>query len=107
MEKRKVPDLSNATPSFLIDEIGKIRDQNKENKFYEGIYRKALDARLAKDQLIVEGDAFIGNFSTSVTERLDLDAVRSILTPEQLKQCTAASDIVTLRIAKKEVPGAV
>jgi hypothetical protein len=44
--KFKMPDLSNATPTGLVDMLGDVREQIKDLQKLEGIYKDALSARL-------------------------------------------------------------
>lgn len=48
--KFEMPKLDNATPSFLIDELGKVREQIKHLEKYEGIYKEALMGRIRKEE---------------------------------------------------------
>lgn len=48
--KFEMPKLDNATPSFLIDELGKVREQIKHLEKYEGIYKEALQGRIRKEE---------------------------------------------------------
>jgi hypothetical protein len=43
-----VPNFGNATPLFLTDELGKIKNRLKALKKYEGLYTAALLAKLPK-----------------------------------------------------------
>lgn len=44
-KKRELPNLGNATQEFLIDEIAKLRDEQKDLKWLEGVYAEAVKAR--------------------------------------------------------------
>lgn len=44
--KFKVPNLANATPEGLVDMLGEVREQMKDLKKLEGIYKEALEARM-------------------------------------------------------------
>lgn len=75
----KLPNLQNATPAFIIDEIGLIRLKQKILKKLEGVHKEALNAKLPEDYEF--GDNIPGekNFSgkkTIVTqERKDANAM--------------------------------
>ena len=57
--KQKMPDLSNATPTFLADELGGVREQIKKFKKLEGYYKEAMLARLEQGQTTVEGEKYL------------------------------------------------
>ena len=44
-DENKLPNLSNATPEFLVDEIGDVRQQIKELEKKKGFYQEALLGR--------------------------------------------------------------
>lgn len=44
-KKREMPNLSNATQEFLIDEIARLRDEQKDLEWLEGVYKEAVKAR--------------------------------------------------------------
>lgn len=77
---RTIPDLSNATSSFLIDEIGRMRAEAARLKFLDGVYKQALEARITEKQAagseFIRGEFFIGDYKEMTTERIDSDAVR-------------------------------
>jgi hypothetical protein len=76
-----IPNLENATPSFLVDEIAKLRLEANRIKFLDGIYKNALRARASEQQLNgneqIEGTEFIGSYENVTQERIDSDAVRA------------------------------
>jgi len=89
----KIPDLSNATPGFLIDEIGKLREEQKRIKFLEGFYKQALEARASKAQLngteFIQGEKYIGDRSFQAQKRINSELVVEELKnePERLARC--------------------
>jgi hypothetical protein len=89
---KSVPNLENATPEFLIDEIGRMRVEAARLKFLDGIYKQALEARCTKEQLsgttFITGERFLGDYVTKTSERIDTDAVREHFKddPETLKR---------------------
>lgn len=48
----ELPNLANATPEFLTQELGKVKSRIKNLEKYEGVFEQALVARLKK----VSGD---------------------------------------------------
>lgn len=79
-EAKNVPDLSNATPTFLLDEIGRIRVESNRLKFLEGVFKDALRSRISTQQLEgvepIVGDQFVGYYESMVQRRIDTDRVR-------------------------------
>jgi hypothetical protein len=104
--KYPIPNLENMTPAGLIDLIALQREVQKEAKFYEGLYRQRLDATRDPNQPSIEGDRFLGNFTTSQSERIDVEAVRQAFSRQELieRGFLKVSDIVTLRTVPRELP---
>lgn len=100
---RELPNLENATPSFLIDSIAEQREIQKDAKFLEGVYREALTSRLAEGQTAIEGDKYVGNLSTSDVERIDTEAVRQAFSREELitLKFLKVSQVTTLKTLPK------
>jgi hypothetical protein len=77
---KTVPNLENATPSFLIDEIGRMRVEAARLQFLDGIYKSALKARVTDLQLnggsFIKGEKFVGDYEQKTQERVDTAAVR-------------------------------
>lgn len=77
---RTVPDLANATPGFLLDEIATMRIEMARLKFLDGVYKQALDARLTPDQLEgkepILGEKYKGQYRHTKQERIDADGAR-------------------------------
>jgi hypothetical protein len=98
--------MDNITPGGLIDMIAAYRDMQKEAKFYEGIYRQRLDATRDPNQASIEGEKFLGNFSSSQSERIDTEAVRQAFSRQELidRGFLKVMDIVTLRTVPREQP---
>lgn len=89
----RIPDLSNATPSFLVDELGSLREQIKDMQKYEGILKERLKAEYENDaKYKAEGSIKGTTFSVKATEvvqvRLDGDRIREEMGDEW---CTAHS----------------
>lgn len=89
---KTVPNLENATPGYLVDEIAKMRVQASRLKFLDGIYKNALQARINEQQLegkeVITGEQFIGSFKQMTQERIDTEVVRAFFKndPETLKR---------------------
>lgn len=58
----RIPDLSNATIPFLVDELGLVRMRAKVLKILEGIYKEAFNAQRSEGQYKgltqLSGDSF-------------------------------------------------
>lgn len=89
---KSIPNLENATPGFLVDEIGRIRVETARLKFLDGVYKQALEARLSPEELsgdkLIEGTNYLGSRSKRVQERINTDAVKAHFEndPEGLKK---------------------
>src|SRR4051812_23850724 len=87
-----IPNLENATPGFLVDEIAKIRVEQSRLKFLEGVYKQALQARITPEQkggsAIIEGSYACGSYRHQFQERVDTDAVKTYFKdqPEELRK---------------------
>jgi len=104
--KRVIPDLSNATPEFLLGEIRKYRDMQADGKFYEGIYKERLKTfdEYSADVKVMSrrvGDLQV-DVSTSTVERIDVEKVKEAFTREELieKGFLVAADVTQMRITK-------
>src|SRR5436190_19384012 len=79
-EAKQVPDLSNATPTYLLDEIGRIRVEANRLKFIEGVFKDALRSRITTQQLEgvepIVGERFVGYYEEITQSRIDTEAVR-------------------------------
>lgn len=87
-----IPNLENATPGFLVDEIAKIRTEQSRLKFLEGVYKQALQARITDAQKSgaegIEGTYAFATYRKQTQERVDTDAVKAYFAdqPEELKK---------------------
>jgi len=91
-----MPDLSNATPSFLIDEIGTQRVIKTAAEKLEKFYKTALYARMGDDETTVEGEKFAGLIEEVNAKRFNKDKAIALLTelgatPEQIADCHMSS----------------
>ena len=96
----EMPNLSNATPGFLVDELGNIRDQIKELKKREGFFKQALEARLDPAQDEVDGDVYKATISEVVSERLNTSGIREEMSAEWVKAHSSVSEYRTIRTKK-------
>ncbi len=104
---KTVPNLENATPGFLLDEIARMRVEAARLKFLDGVYKQALDARITDEQklngALIEGDKNTGSYTTSYQERVDVEAVKEYFKdqPEELKKVMKLIEVKTLRTNPK------
>lgn len=111
-EAKQVPDLSNATPTYLLDEIGRIRAEASRLKFVEGVFKDALRGRISKAQLKGEepilGEKFVGFYEEITQSRIDSDAVRGYFAndPETLARLSKTISYPQLNIKPKETSNA-
>ncbi len=100
--KNKVPNLDNATPGMLIDELGGLRSKISVLKKQEGFYKQALMARLEDGQTLVEGDQFFdGMIEDTVQERLDTPKIREDMDEDWIRDHTKVLEFKTIRTTKK------
>jgi hypothetical protein len=98
----RVPNLDNATPGMLIDEIGVVREQMSSLKKTEGFLKQALTARLEEGQTIVEGDnTHDGLIENTVQERLDTPKIREDMDDEWIRDHTKVLEYKTIRTTRK------
>ena len=115
----KLPNLANATPEFLIDQIGQAKARLKNLEKYEGIFIQALLAKLMvrKDDPDGEepmlknafgehkGDKFVATIEPAVgSMRLNADKVRAHVGSEDVyKSLCAQTDSKGYKLTVKEI----
>jgi hypothetical protein len=74
-----IPDMSNATPSGLVDMLADAREKEAEAKFYAGFYKDALKARWPKELIgkPLEGEKFCAELKVVEATRFDINAARA------------------------------
>lgn len=104
MAKKKddMPNLDNATPGSLVDDLGATRVESAKLKKREGFLKQALFARLDEGQTLVEGEKFNAMIQDVVQERLDTEKIRASETDEWLEDHTKVVEFKQIRTAKKE-----
>jgi len=98
-EAGQMPNLANATPSFLVDELGALKRQISDLEKTEAFLKEALKARL-KDQRTVVGEQFTMIITTVTQERIDPNKVRELLTPKQLEKVINAVTFDQMRFTR-------
>lgn len=87
-----IPNLENATPGYLVDEITKIRVEQSRLTFLEGVYKEALKARITPEQRSgdkgIEGEYAFATYRAQTQERVDTAAVKEYFKdqPEELRK---------------------
>lgn len=72
-----LPNLDNATPSFLVDELGSIRSEQKVLKKREGYIKAALQARIKPGEYKIEGEKYAAEIIEQAQMRIDTDLVKT------------------------------
>jgi len=75
-QREALPNLENATPGYLVDELGRIREETSRLKRLDEYIKAALYARLAEGQTVVVGEVKSALIETITQIRLDNDKVK-------------------------------
>lgn len=107
---KTIPDLTNATPGFLLDEIARMRVETARLKFLDGVYKQALEARCTEEELAgkaIEGEKVFGSREMVTQERIDGDAVKAYFVdkPEELAKVMKVISFAQWKTINKVVPG--
>lgn len=97
----RIPNLSNATPASLTDELGKVKAALGVLKKLEKFYIEAWKAR-SEGKLEIPGESYIATLSPGERTALDQEKVKAYL--EQLgvlKDYMASGETNTLRVEPK------
>lgn len=100
--KVRMPNLANATPGFIVDELGAVRKKLSKLKKLEGFYKEALRARLKKNQRVVEGEKFSATITKSARTSLNTDAVKEEMGAGWWKDRCVTKTIETIRTDELE-----
>ncbi len=98
----RMPNLDNATPMSLTDDLGEVREKISALKKLEGIYKEALKARLDEGQQTVDGEKFSALIEVTTQSRLDQDKVKAETDPEVLKGWYKEISFTTIRTTRRE-----
>lgn len=106
---RQAPDLSNATPEMLIDEMAKLSLMENQIKFMRNVYKTAYYARTGinvEDMLNGEakqntGETFIATTVRSDPSRIDTTKLKEEY-PDIAEKCLKATPQLTTRFTLKE-----
>lgn len=109
MAKREAPDLSNATPEMLIDEMAKLSIMENHIKFMRGVYKTAYYARAGinvEEMLNGETKDGKGEMFAATTTRSDPNRVDTTLLkeeyPDVAEKVTRSKPQLTTRFTLKE-----
>jgi len=97
----KLPDLSNATPPYLADELGDIRAEIKRLQKLEGLYKDVLEAKKDPEATTVEGDKWCQVFEMVSQMRINADLCRQHLDAETLAKVTAEVSYRQIKSVRK------
>lgn len=96
MPKFVLPNLENATPGFIIDELATIRAKKNLLKKLEDVYKVALDARTEDDDWRdgpIIGDNFQAERESYPRHAVDQKAVKRLLEREDVIEALANINI--------------
>ena len=99
--KSKMPDLDNATPGFLVDELGAVREKIKDLQKYEGYYKEALKARLEPGQATVDGEVFSALIDEVEQVRLDTTGIRKDMDEEWIDKYSKLVEFITIKTVRR------
>lgn len=97
--KFQAPDLANATPEFLVDEMGKLSVAMNHAKKMREFYKTALFAKLNIDpkakleEQFHAGEVFIAKVGQSATTRLNQTRIKETQAPEWIAEMSDTTDV--------------
>lgn len=100
-KKFEVPNLANATDTFLVDEIARCSMMMSHLKKLQGTYKEALYARKGKGDQEIPGEMFKVMVKTAPRNAISADLVRE-LHPEIVAEVTKSTDVTTMRVGALE-----
>lgn len=98
-EPFRIPDLSNATVPFLVDDLADVRGQIKEMQKYEGILKARLQAERG-DKTSLDGATHRVTFSARSRSGLSADKVIAKFGEDAVKDCYSTTDYVEMRTSE-------
>jgi hypothetical protein len=108
----EMPDLSNVTLEYLVDNIGYLREINNRNdklqKYYEAALKGALKKTKGADgkpMSAYAGEHFFFNTIPVTQERFSREEAEKILTPEQINACIKPLSFVQLKFNRRVTNG--
>ncbi len=98
-QKFQAPDLANATPTYLVDELGSIREQLANLKKMEGFLKEALLAR-SDGKIAIEGEIFVAAITDRSQQRLDTAGLKEEFGPEWYEDHTKTIEFKEVRTTR-------
>lgn len=99
-EKFVAPLLSQATDSFLVDELGLMREEIKARQTYEKLLKSVIELRLPAGQQYLEGEDYGVFFQNKSRSTLSKDAV--VAKYGNVDDCYKSTDYVEAKTSKKK-----
>lgn len=96
----RTPNLANATPESLVDDLGWIRDLLKLLGKREGFVKEALKGRWPEDSATIEGDNYSALKEHVTQERIKSDLVREFLNPADLPKVSETLEFDQIRTTR-------
>ena len=97
----KPSNLANATPQFLVDELGGVRAKIKELQKEEGFLKEALKARVDETDTVVEGDLYAATIEQVFQMRFDSERTKLEMGPEWWAERQKEISFVTIKTVKR------
>jgi hypothetical protein len=98
---KKMPNLDNATPGFIVDELGSVREEIKNLVKFEGYYKEALKARLEPGQATVDGETFSALIVDTEQVRLDTARIKEDMDEVWLDEHSKLIEFITIKTARR------
>jgi len=98
-ELKRMPNLDNATPESLVDDLGDVNELRKILEKREKLLKEAIKGRKGKGA--VEGVRYGALISSETQERISSPLVRELLTPEQLGQVLTEISMTKITTTRK------
>jgi hypothetical protein len=83
----------------IVDQLGALKAQIAALTDQEKALKKALTGSGFAE---IDGDLFRATVNWTERATLDSDAVRAILTPDQVRVCTRTTEIMTVRVVARK-----
>lgn len=108
-KKRKpddgLPNLDNATPSFLADELGAVRKEIKALEKLAAFFKTALKSRIDKKTKEAKGDKFTVVQIDVTQKRLNGALVEEALSKKKFEACHKEITFTQLKVTENTLDG--
>jgi len=101
-DKRELELLHNATPEFLVDELGPLRAQIKKLQKRENILKEAIKGRLPEDEDEIEGENWTAQITKTSQSRLNTTLIREHMDEKWVMEHTNVIEMTQIRTKKNE-----